>query len=86
MPEGKITRLVHYSQDTQLPSAELVSSHNYAGYGYLKDHDGTEVFFSYDAAPDRSFQRLSEGQDVKYELDPRSPDEQPQAKTVTPVY
>jgi len=85
MPRGKIMRLVHSSTDTQLPSAELVPSHNYAGYGYLQDEDGTQVYFPYDAAPDRSFQQLSEGQAVEYELDPRSPDEQPQAKSLTPI-
>jgi len=81
MPRGTITRLVHYTGDTQLPNTELVPSHNYAGFGFLSGENDERIYFSYDAAPPAKFDHLEEGQVVEYEIDRTSTDP-PRAKSI----
>ena len=67
---GKITRLVHLSQQTHVPSTRLVAGRNDKGYGILVGEDGREVYFSHEIiAGLHGFDDLRRGQKLEYTLD-----------------
>ena len=67
---GKITKLVHLSQQTHVPSTRLVAGRNDKGYGILEDEDGREVYFSHEIiAGLRGFDNLRRGQRLEYTLE-----------------
>jgi cold shock CspA family protein len=70
MPTGKLTRLIHLSQQTHVPSTRLVTGHNDKGYGIIKDADGHDVYFSHQAVAGlHGFDDLRKGQQVDYTLE-----------------
>ena len=70
MPIGKLTKLVHLSQQRYLPSARLVHDHNDKGYGFIEDADGREVYFAHDVVKNRfGFDDLRMGQLLDYTLE-----------------
>jgi cold shock CspA family protein len=70
MPIGKLTKLVHLSQQRHLPSARLVHDHNDKGYGFIEDNDDREVYFSHDVVKNRfGFDDLRKGQLLEYTLE-----------------
>lgn len=70
MPIGKLTKLVHLSQQRYLPSARLVHDHNDKGYGCIEDDEGREVFFSHEVVKNRfGFDDLHKGQLLEYTLE-----------------
>ena len=70
MPIGKITRLVHLSQQTHVPATRLVPGRNDKGYGILEDEAGGEVYFSHEIVEGlRGFDDLRRGQPLHYTLE-----------------
>ena len=67
---GKITKLVHLSQQTHVPSTRLVAGRNDKGFGFIAGADGQEVYFSHEIiAGLRGFDDLRRGQQLEYTLD-----------------
>jgi cold shock CspA family protein len=67
---GRITRLVHLSQQTHVPGTRLVAGRNDKGYGILEAEDGQEVYFSHEiVAGLHGFDELRRGQTLEYTLD-----------------
>ena len=67
---GKITKLVHLSQQTHVPSTRLVAGRNDKGYGIIEGDDGREVYFSHEIiAGLHGFDDLRRGQRLEYTLD-----------------
>ena len=67
---GRITRLVHLSQQTHVPGTRLVAGRNDKGYGILEAEDGQEVYFSHEiVAGLHGFDDLRRGQTLEYTLD-----------------
>lgn len=73
MKTGTVKKLVHLSGQTDIPFANVVSSHNYHGYGYIAsdevNDDDKEVYFEHSVVADRRFDELSEGSRVEFELE-----------------
>jgi cold shock CspA family protein len=70
MPIGKLTKLVHLSQQRYLPNARLVHDHNDKGYGFIEDADGRDVYFGHDVVKNRfGFDDLRKGQLLEYTLE-----------------
>lgn len=70
MPIGKLTKIVHLSQQPTVHNACLVPGHNDKGYGILVGLDGRDVFFSHEVVNGRyGFDGLRIGQTVEYELE-----------------
>ncbi len=56
------------------------------GYGFIQTQQGTDVFFHHSTVEARGFDRLSEGQQVEYQLDPSGgPGGKPRARSVVPA-
>lgn len=55
------------------------------GYGFIRSSTGDEIYMSRNAVIDEGFDRLSEGDEVRYSLHEGEGDKGPQASTVTPV-
>jgi cold shock CspA family protein len=69
MNSGIIVKLVHLSQQTYLPNAQLVPDHNEKGYGLIEGEDGNDVYFHHKVvANTRGFDDLRLGQIVEYAL------------------
>ena len=67
---GKLSKLVHLSQQTFVPNTRLVPDHNDKGYGIIDDADGNEVYFSHEVVASRyGFDDLRQGQQVEYILE-----------------
>ncbi len=82
MPIGKISKLVHLSQQTYQPNSKLIPGHNDKGYGTIDDDTGRHVYFAHDAVPgSRGFDDLYRGQTVEYTLEDG---ERPRANIVKP--
>lgn len=77
--QGTIKKLVHLSGQTDIPSANIVRDHNFHGYGYIETPEGDEFYFDHAAVTGLGFDRLSEGDPVKFALDESEPQ---QAKSV----
>ena len=70
MSTGKLTKLIHLSQQRSILSARLVPDHNDKGYGLIEDTEGREVYFCHDAVENRfGFDDLREGQQLEYTLE-----------------
>jgi cold shock CspA family protein len=70
MPIGKISKLVHLSQQSYQPNSKLIPGHNDKGYGTIEDDAGREVYFLHDAVPGiHGFDNLYQGQTVEYSLE-----------------
>ena len=69
MSTGTISKLVHLSEQTEMPNAQLVRDHNPCGYGYIHGAEAEDVYFDYDDLEGTRFNELSEGDRVEYGLD-----------------
>lgn len=73
MTTGTVKKLVHLSGQTDIPFANIVSSHNFHGYGYIAsdevNDDDNEVYFDHSVVAGRRFDELSEGSRVEFELE-----------------
>ncbi len=70
MPTGKLTSLVHLSQQRYMPNTRLIPDHNDKGYGIIEDANGREVYFSHEAVANRhGFDDLRQGQQLEYTLE-----------------
>ena len=70
MPTGRITTLVHLSQQTHVPGTRLLPGRNDKGYGIITDDDGREVYFSHEIVEGlHGFDKLCRGQQLDYTLD-----------------
>ena len=70
MLTGKLTKLVHLSQQRYQATSRLVSDHNDKGYGFIADREGREVFFSHEVvANQHGFDALRLGQQLEYTLE-----------------
>lgn len=83
MATGIIEKLVHLSNQTEIPSANLDARYNFRGYGYIRPStaagDG-EVFFAPADLTNCRFADISEGDVVEFE---RYGDLNKRAKSVT---
>jgi cold shock CspA family protein len=70
MPTGKLTKLVHLSQQPCVLNTRLVPDHNDKGYGLIQDAAGHDVFFSHEVVENRfGFDDLRTGQQLEYTLE-----------------
>jgi cold shock CspA family protein len=70
MPTGKLTKLVHLSQQRCVLNTRLVPDHNDKGYGIVVDERGREVYFSHEVVENRfGFDDLRKGQQLEYTLE-----------------
>ena len=70
MPTGKLTKLVHLSQQRCVLNTRLVPDHNDKGYGVIEDAAGREVYFSHEVVENQyGFDDLRKGQLVEYTLE-----------------
>lgn len=83
MPHGTITKLVHLSDQRRLENAQLVREHNDTGFGTLLAADGTDVYFSYEAADGCPFDALWVGQEVEFHTLEGAPNK---AASLTPLH
>jgi len=70
MPTGKLTKLIHLSQQRSVLSARLVPDHNDKGYGIIESAEGQDVYFSHEIVENRfGFDDLRKGQQLEYTLE-----------------
>mgnify|MGYP002626720581 CR=1 FL=1 len=86
LPRGTVCRLVHLASDGDLARADLVPSHNYQGYGYIRADDGRQIYFPHSAVEGRGFMLMAENEPVAYELESGgSGEEELRARRVIPI-
>jgi len=70
MPQGKLKKIVHLSQQSLLQNSRLVPDHNDTGYGIIEDGEGRDVYFSYEVVQSGGgFDLLRKGQELEYTLE-----------------
>lgn len=70
MPTGKLTKLVHLSQQSPSLNSRLIPDNNDIGYGIIQDDAGRDVFFHYEVVHSRcGFDDLRVGQQLEFTLE-----------------
>jgi len=64
------------------PHGKVASLFPYEGYGFIQTSDGREIYFHRNSLVDADFDKLSEGQEVRYVAAEGESDKGPQASTV----